>query len=122
MSVDASISQEGLILSKFVENRNPTWSMGGIRAGIGLKLYFRVPLNPCVGDGGEAGTRKFNGESGFYPDIVGRFGIEQKIVGVKVSTTSVVNATLFVEGKFNKGINNDFTYFLPSAGFRFHFL
>ncbi|HOP03081.1 MAG TPA: hypothetical protein PL017_03565 [Tenuifilaceae bacterium] len=122
MSVDASVSQEGLILSKFVENRNPTWSMGGMRAGIDLKLYFRMPLNPYVGVGGEVGSRKFNGESGFYPDIVGRFGVEQKILGVKVSTTSVVNATLFIEGKFNKGLTSDFNYFLPAAGFRFHFL
>lgn len=121
-SVDASVSTEGFLFSRFVEKRNPNWERGGVRAGIDAKLYFKMPLNPYVGIGAELGTRTLDGSSDFYPDVVARFGIEQKLFGIKFSPTSFLNSAFFVEGKFNKCITSDFSYFLPSFGLRFHFL
>ena len=122
MSIDASVSQEGTLLSKFMEKRDSTWEKGGLRAGLDFKIYFKTTMNPYFGLGAETGYRTFDGNKNFHTDIVGRFGIEQKLFGLKLSPTSYVNTTLFIEGKFNKCITADFSYFLPSAGLRFHFL
>jgi hypothetical protein len=105
-----------------LRKKNPAWSKGGIRAGIDFKLYFKMPMNPYVGVGGEFGSRTFDTGSVFSSDIVARLGLEQKIFGLKFSPTSYLNSTLFVEGKYNYCISNDFNYLVPFVGLRFHFL
>lgn len=122
MSVDVGVASEGLLISKIIEKKNPTWSKGGVRTGIDFKLYFKMPMNPYFGIGGELGSRKLDSGNVFSSDIVARIGLEQKIFGVKFSPTSYLNSTLFVEGKYNQCITHDFNYLLPSAGLRFHFL
>lgn len=122
LSFGISAGKEGVFLGKLIEKSNSSWKSGGTRLGLDLKLYIPVLLNPYIGFGVEGGSRNLNGALDFSPDIVGRFGVEQKILGIKLSTTSSLNATIFAEGKYNKCLNSDFTYFLPSIGLRIHFL
>jgi hypothetical protein len=121
-SIDLSVSQEGLVFGDIIHKQNSTWEKGGTRGAIDLKVYFPMSPNPYIGIGGEIGSRKIDGAMGFNSDLVGRIGIEQKIVGVKTSTKSLLNVSLYVEGKYNYGLTKDFSYFLPTAGIRFHFL
>lgn len=113
---------EGLVMGKLIEKGNETWESGGFRYGIDVKFYFPIFLNPYIGFGAEAGTRKLNGVSDFSPDFIVRIGIEQKVAGIKLSSRSFLNITIFVDGKYNRSINEDFSYILPTCGIRFHFL
>jgi hypothetical protein len=121
-SIDLSISQEGLVFANIIQKQNSTWEKGGTRGAIDLKVYFPMRPNPYIGIGGEIGSRKIDGDLGFNSDLVGRVGVEQKILGVKTSTKSLLHVSLYLEGKYNYGLTNDFSYFLPTAGVRFHFL
>ncbi|MHC1704964.1 MAG: hypothetical protein AB9846_13730 [Tenuifilaceae bacterium] len=122
VSIGLYAGREGLLAGKLVEKGNTSWSSGGNRYGIDLKFYIPIILNPYFGFGVEGGTRNFNGKSDFYPDGVARIGIEQKVLGIKLSSTSSLNATIFVDAKYNKCLTEDFSYILPCFGVRFHFL
>lgn len=113
--------KEGTLSSSALKRIN-NWESGGIRYGLDLKFHIPIFLNPYIGVGVEGGSRKLDGKLGFYPDAVVRLGIEQKILGIKLSSNSSLNATIFIDGKANKCLTNDFMYILPSAGVRFHFL
>jgi len=121
ISIGTWVGKEGVVFGSLIKKTN-SWESGGIRYGIDLKFYIPIFLNPYLGFGIEGGTRNLNGSLGFYPDAVARLGIEQKILGVKLSSSSSLNATIFIDGKANKCITNDFYYFLPSLGLRLHFL
>lgn len=123
IAVGTWVGKEGVIFGSLIENSNKDiWKSGGIRYGIDLKLYIPIFFNPYIGFGAEGGTRTLNGKDDFYPDAVVRLGIEQKVAGIKLSTNSSLNITIFADGKFNKCITEDFSYILPSFGVRFHFL
>lgn len=123
LAVGTWVGKEGLIFGNLIDESNGgIWKSGGVRYGIDLKLYIPIVLNPYIGFGVEGGTRNLNDKLEFYPDAVARIGIEQKILGIKLSSTSSLNATIFVDGKFNKCLTEDFSYILPSFGIRFHFL
>jgi len=64
-----------------------------------LKFYIPITLNPYIG-----------------------FGVEQKVLGIKRSSNSFFNATLFIDAKANKCLTKYFYYILPSFGVRLHFL
>lgn len=113
--------KEGTLSSSALKRIN-NWESGGIRYGLDLKFHIPIFLNPYIGVGAEGGSRKLDGKLGFYPDAVVRLGIEQKILGIKLSSNSSLNATIFIDGKANKCLTNDFMYILPSVGVRFHFL
>ena len=121
MSIGAWVGKEGTITGSLLKKING-WESGGIRYGIDLKFYIPIILNPCIGFGVEGGTRNLNGTLDFYPDAIVRVGVEQKILGIKLSSTSSLNATIFMDGKYNKCLTKDFMYFLPCFGVRFHFL
>ncbi len=121
ISVGVWVGKEGVFTSSALKKIN-NWESGGIRYGLDFKFYIPIFLNPYLGFGVEGGDRKLNGILDFYPDAVVRLGIEQKILGIKMSSASSVNATIFIDGKVNKCITNDFMYILPSVGVRFHFL
>ena len=115
--------KEGLFFGNITKRSNSVeWETSGLRYGIDLKLYLPVFFNPYIGVGIEGGTRTLNGVNDFYPDVIARIGIEQKVLGLKLSTKSSLNITIFVDGKFNKCLNSDFYYILPSGGVRFHLL
>ena len=123
LAVGTWVGKEGVIFGSLIDNSNKDmWKSGGLRYGIDLKLYIPIFLNPYIGFGAEGGTRNLNGKLNFYPDAIARIGIEQKVAGIKLSTNSSLNITIFVDGKFNKCLTEDFTYILPSFGIRFHFL
>ena len=122
ISVGVSVEKEGYVFGSLIEKSNSNWKSGGTRFGLDIKFYFPIPLNPYIGVGAEGGSRNLNGALDFYPDVVGRIGIEQKILGVKLSSTSSLNATVFIDGKYNKCLTNGFNYFLPCVGLRIHFL
>lgn len=114
--------KEGLLTRSIIEKSNDKWEAGSFRYGIDLKFYIPIALNPYLGFGFEGGSRKIDNTNSFSPDILARIGIEQKILGVKLSTTSSLNITIFIDGKFNKSLTQQFSYIVPSCGFRFHFL
>ncbi len=121
IAVGVWVGKEGVISSSVLKNIN-NWESGGIRYGLDLKFYIPIILNPYLGFGVEGGSRNLNGSLSFYPDAVVRLGIEQKVLGIKMSSTSSLNATIFIDGKVNKCMSNDFMYILPSVGVRFHFM
>lgn len=121
LSIGVWAGKEGA-LSKGMLKEIEGWESGGIRYGIDFKFYIPIFLNPYIGFGAEGGDRKLFGKSAFYPDAVARIGIEQRVFGIKTSSKSSLNATIFVDGKFNKCLSEDFFYILPSLGMRFHFL
>lgn len=121
ISIGVWVGQEGVLTNSLLKEIEG-WESGGVRYGLDFKFYIPIFLNPYLGFGAEGGNRKFNGKSGFYPDAVARFGIEQRVFGFKTSSKTSLNATVFVDAKFNKGFNEDFYYILPSLGIRFHFL
>lgn len=121
IAIGVWVGKEGILTSSVLK-KIKRWESGGLRYGLDLKFHIPIFLNPYMGFGVEGGTRKLNGTLDFYPDAVVRLGIEQKVIGIKMSSTSSINATIFVDGKVNKCITNDFMYILPSAGIRFHFL
>lgn len=123
LAVGTWVGKEGVIFGSLINNtNNDSWKSGGIRYGIDLKFYIPILFNPYIGIGAEGGTRNLDGKTSFYPDAIARIGIEQKILGVKLSTKSSLNITLFADGKFNYCLTKDFNYFLPGFGARFHFL
>jgi len=123
IAVGTWIGKEGLIFGSLIDKSNDgIWKSGGIRYGIDLKFYIPILFNPYLGFGVEGGTRNLNDKLEFYPDVVARIGIEQKVLGVKLSSSSSLNITIFAEGKVNKCITEDFAYILPTFGVRFHFL
>jgi len=121
IAVGVWVGKEGVLTSSVLKKIN-NWESGGIRYGLDLKFHIPIFLNPYIGLGAEGGTRKLNGTLAFYPDAVVRLGVEQKVLGIKLSSTSSFNATIFIDAKANKCMTNDFMYILPSAGVRFHFL
>lgn len=121
LSIGVWAGKEG-VLSRSTLKEIEGWESGGIRYGIDFKFYIPIFLNPYIGFGAEGGDRKLFGKSGFYPDAIARIGVEQRVFGVKTSNKSSLNATIFVDGKFNKCLSEDFFYILPSFGVRFHFL
>jgi hypothetical protein len=121
LSIGVWVGKEG-VLSKSMIKESESWESSGIRYGIDFKFYIPIFLNPYIGIGVEGGNRKLLGESGFYPDAIARIGIEQRIFGIKTSNKSSLNTTIFIDGKYNKCLTDDFYYILPSAGLRFHFL
>lgn len=121
IAIGVWVGTEGLPSSSVLRKIN-NWESGGIRYGLDLKFHIPIFLNPYLGFGVEGGTRKLNGTLDFYPDAVVRLGVEQKVLGIKMSSTSSLNATIFIDGKVNKCITKDFMYILPSMGVRFHFL
>jgi hypothetical protein len=122
ISIDASVSKEGYILPALVEKSNNNWQGGGTRIGLDFKYYFPISLNPYLGIGIESGSRNLNLADGFYSDVIGRIGIEQKLFGVRISSKSLLHSGCFVECKYNKCLTNNFTYLTPSIGLRIHFL
>ena len=122
LSIGVFVGKEGYLLARMIEEGNNTWKSGGTRFGMDVKFYFPIILNPYIGIGAEGGTRNLNNASEFYPDAIARIGVEQKILGIKLSSTSSLNATIFVDGKYNKCLSKEFSYFLPCFGVRFHFL
>lgn len=121
LSIGVWAGKEG-VLSKNMLKEVEGWESGGIRYGIDFKFYIPIFLNPYIGFGAEGGERKLFGKSGFYPDAIARIGIEQRVFGIKTSNISSLNGTIFLDGKFNKCLTDDFFYILPSIGIRFHFL
>ncbi|OFY04091.1 MAG: hypothetical protein A2W99_11140 [Bacteroidetes bacterium GWF2_33_16] len=121
LSIGVWVGKEG-ILSQSMIKESEIWESSGIRYGIDFKFYIPIFLNPYFGIGVEGGDRKLLGKSGFYPDAVARIGVEQRIFGIKTSNKSSLNTTIFIDGKYNKCLTDDFYYILPSAGLRFHFL
>ncbi len=121
MSIGTWVGKEGAVTGSLLRKING-WESGGIRYGIDLKLYIPIILNPYIGIGAEGGSRNLYGSLDFYPDAVGRIGIEQKILGVKLSSTTSLNATIFIDVKYNKCLTKNFSYILPCFGLRFHFL
>ena len=123
MAIGTWAGTEGLLLVDVIDNQNKMeWKKGSFRYRLDLKFYIPIILNPYIGIGAEGGNRSLNGEEMFQPDVIGRIGIEQKILGVKLSTSSSLNITLFADAKINKSINADFMYIMPSGGIRFHWL
>jgi hypothetical protein len=121
-SFDVGVSQEGFLFRDLIASNNSSWSSGGIRANVDAKIYFPIIFNPYLGIGTEFGTRKFNGISEFHYDAVGRLGIEQKLLGFKVSTKSMLHIGGFIEAKYNFSLSENFSYIIPSIGLRIHFL
>lgn len=122
-SIDISASQEGYLYNKRFNDQITGWEKGGIRGNIDFKLYFPIYLlNPYVGVGGETGTRVIENKKAFSSDVVGRIGVEQKILGLRTSTKSLLHASIFIEGKYNHGITHKYSYLLPTIGIRVHFL
>jgi len=122
VSIGLYVGKEGLLTGNLIEKGNTSWSSGGIRYGTDFKFYIPIILNPYFGFGVEGGTRNFKGKSDFYPDVLARIGIEQKVLGIKLSSTSSLNITIFMDAKYNKCLTEDFSYILPCFGARFHFL
>lgn len=123
MAVGTWVGMEGLMMASTIDKQNKIeWKKGSLRYGVDLKFYIPIVLNPYIGLGVEGGTRSLDGTEEFQPDFVGRIGLEQMILGIKLSTSSSLNITVFVDGKINKSINADFMYIMPSAGIRFHWL
>jgi hypothetical protein len=122
ISIDASLSKEGYIIPTLIENNNNSWQRGGTRIGLYFKYYLPFSLNPYLGIGIESGSRNINSSSGFYSDLVGRIGVEQKLFGTRLSSKSLIHSGFFIEGKYNKCLTNNFTYLTPTIGLRFHFL
>ena len=121
IAIGVWVGKEGVLSSSILKKIN-NWETGGLRYGLDLKFHIPVFLNPYIGFGVEGGDRKLNGTLEFYPDAVVRIGIEQKVLGIKLSSSSSLNATIFIDGKANKCLTNNFMYILPSVGVRFHFL
>lgn len=121
-SIDISFGQEGYLFNKAIERKHSEWKRGGMRAAIDLKIYFPLPFNPYIGLGSELGNRYLNSNLAFHTDAVGRVGIEQKMLGIRTSSSSNLHASLFVEGKYNHCLTANFKYLLPSFGIRLHFL
>lgn len=121
LSIGVWAGKEGT-LSKSMLKEIEGWESGGIRYGLDFKFYIPIFLNPYLGFGAEGGERKLFGKSGSYFDAIARIGIEQRVFGVKTSNKSSLNGTIFIDGKFNKCLSEDFFYILPSFGIRFHFL
>ena len=85
MAIGTWIGTEGLILASTIDKQNKIeWEKGSLRYGLDLKFYIPIILNPYIGIGAEGGTRTLDGKEEFQPDVVGRIGMEQKIVGVKL--------------------------------------
>jgi hypothetical protein len=122
LSVGIYAGKEGYVMGSLIDKKNTDWKSGGTRYGLDIKFYFPLPLNPYIGIGAEGGTRNIKNTLDFYPDAIIRVGIEQKVLGVKLSSNSSLNATIFIDGKYNKCLTNSFSYILPSFGVRFHFL
>lgn len=123
IAVGTWMGKEGIIFGSLINKSNDgIWKSGGMRYGIDLKFYIPIFLNPYIGFGAEGGTRNLNDKFEFSPDVVARIGIEQKVLGVKLSSNSSLNITIFAEGKVNKCITDDFAYILPALGIRFHLL
>lgn len=115
--------KEGILLGSIIDSQNKIkWEKGSLRYGMDLKFYFPIVLNPYIGIGAEGGSRALDGITKFNPDAVFRIGLEQKVLGIKTSTKSSLNITLFVDGKFNKCLTSDFMYIMTSGGVRFHWL
>ncbi len=121
IAIGVWLGSEGVFTSSILTKIN-NWEFGGIRYGVDIKFHIPIFLNPYFGVGVEGGDRKLNGAFDFYPDAVVRLGVEQKVLGIKLSSNSSLNATIFIDGKANKCLTNDFMYILPSVGVRFHFL
>lgn len=114
---------EGLLLGSLIKSQNnEAWEKGNLRYGIDTKFYLPIVLNPYFGLGIEGGNRTLENESSFSPDFVARIGLEQKVVGIKLSTKSALNITFFVDGKLNKCLNANFMYIMPGLGLRFHWI
>ncbi|HOZ13246.1 MAG TPA: hypothetical protein PK784_00535 [Tenuifilaceae bacterium] len=123
MAIGTWVGTEGLLLGGVIDSQNKVeWKNGSLRYGLDLKFYIPIILNPYIGIGAEGGNRSLDGEQKFQPDVIGRIGLEQMILGIKLSTSSSLNITLFVDAKINKSINTDFMYIMPSGGIRFHWL
>lgn len=122
LSIGVFVGKEGYLLGSLIEKGNKTWKSGGTRFGLDIKFYFPLALNPYIGIGGEGGSRNIDGSSDFYPDAIARIGIEQKVLGIKLSSNSSLNATIFIDAKYNHCLTKEFNYILPSFGVRFHFL
>lgn len=121
-SLDLGVLQEGLIFPKKIKQNNTNWDSGGLRLSLDFKIHLPIVFNPYLGFGAEIGTRSIKSSSGFYPDLVGRFGIEHKLLGIKISSRSLFHMSLFIEGKYNYCLTEDYTMLLPTGGLRFHFL
>lgn len=121
-TLDLSVSQEGYLFGEAYQSQISGWEKGGLRANVDAKIYFPIMFNPYLGVGGETGTRQINGDKIFSSDIVGRIGIEQKVLGIRTSPNSIVHAGLFIEGKYNYGLTHKINVLLPTIGLRVHFI
>jgi len=123
MAIGTWFGTEGLLLGGVIDSQNKVeWKREALRYGVDLKFYLPIFLNPYIGIGAEGGVRELEGEEEFQPDIVGRLGMEQKVIGIKLSSSTSLNITIFVDAKINKSINADFMYIMPNGGVRFHWL
>ncbi|MDY0198365.1 MAG: hypothetical protein RBR68_11180 [Tenuifilaceae bacterium] len=122
ISVNLSASYEGLMLSEQISKQNEHWTSGGLRAGIDFLYYIPLAFRPYIGIGGDIGNRTFLGKSVSSPDAIGRLGFELKILGIRTSTKTLLHTSIFAEAKYSYGLKHNFSYLLPMAGLRFHFL
>lgn len=123
ISIGAWLGYEGLISKKILEEQNNVeLGKDNIRYGLDLKFYLPIFLNPYIGIGAEGGTRTINDTKEFHPDAILRIGLEQKVLGIKLSTKSSLNITIFIDGKFNKCLTSNYKYIMPGGGIRFHLL
>jgi len=87
-----------------------------------FNFFNRAYLNPYIGVGVESGGRGNNGSMETQTEMAGRFGVEINLLRAKRSTQAAMSITLFADAKYCRGISRTFSYFLPTAGLRFHFL
>lgn len=123
ISIGVWAGKEGVLLGTLIDRQNSVdWKSGGIRYGMDIKFYFPIALNPYIGVGIEGGKRNLAERNEFSTDVVARIGLEQKLAGIKISTSSAINITVFLDGKLNKSVNSDFMYAMPGFGVRLHWL
>jgi len=114
---DFGVYYEGLIFSNDLKTKLPNWEKGGYRGNISLLVFpdLRIKANRFfIGGGIESGTRKISGDQIFQTDFIAKVGWELSFLSL-TGTPVILRISL----KYDKCLNNEFTYLLPTVGLIF---
>ncbi len=113
-AIDFGLYYEGLIFGNDLKTKIDKWEKGGYRAELAFLFYPNIQITGnrfFIGGGVESGSRKIDGEQLFQSDFIAKFGWELSLISF-TGLPIVIRTSL----KYNKCMNNNFTYLLPTVG------
>lgn len=118
-ALDISIGFEGLLVKNIPAAGDENPLPGGIRGSLGYRYYYLHRINPYLGGGLSAGSRRFHDLQAASYDFYLVAGIEPP-VNLPLKPLGLY-VRFYLEGYYLQSFSHQYRYIAPAAGIRMDF-